>query len=155
MGTKGEQACRFAVWTCSELAAFLSPSFLCILSLLLSDGLLLAQFLSGFSPPAFRYKSLPGCYTSAVFFFLLSVGKFLSTAPEFSHSPPACGRFVDSSVKALTFPLVFLDFFSNQSVLTQSQRGHNQFTQLGKEEGVLPPPPPRLSHSYQSQYFFI
>lgn len=34
--------CHFAIWTSSELAAFLSPYFLYFLSLLLSDVLLLA-----------------------------------------------------------------------------------------------------------------
>lgn len=42
MGRKSGQTCHFAIWTSSELAAFLSPCFLCFLSLLLSDVLLLA-----------------------------------------------------------------------------------------------------------------
>lgn len=152
MGRKSEQTCHFAVWTCSELAAFLSPSFLCFLSLLLSDVLLLAQFLSGLSPPRFRYKNLPGCYNSTFFFSFL--WKIPFRCIRILAFPPVCGSFVDLSVISLTFPLVFLDFFFFKSVPTQSQCGHNKFTQLGKEERVLLPPLP-VSHSHQSQYFNI
>lgn len=108
MGRKSEQT-YFVVWTSSELAAFLSPSFLWFLSLLLSDVLLLVQFLSGFSPPTFRSKTLPGCYNSAFFFFSF-LWKIPFNCIRILTFPPVCGSFVDSSVKPLTFPLV-LDFF--------------------------------------------
>lgn len=152
MGRKSEQTCHFAVWTCSELAAFLSPSFLCFLSLLLSDVLLLAQFLSGLSPPRFRYKNLPGCYNSTFFFSFL--WKIPFRCIRILAFPPVCGSFVDLSVISLTFPLVFLDFFflnlcrHSHSVATTSLHSWE------RKNAFCSPPSPSLTRTSHNILIF-
>lgn len=155
MGRKGEQACRLAVWTCSELAAFLSPSFLCFLSLLLSDGLLLAQFLSGFSPPAFRYKSLPGCYTSAVFFFSSFRWKIPFNCTRILTFSSCVWTICGSISESSDLPFSVLGFlFKSECADTVTAWPQPVYT-AGKGRRRSPPPTPTLTLIPVTIFFYL